>query len=189
MSRIPKPIALLGLFFLIFSLSSAIPVAKETVIYVVRHAEKDTSDPKNNDPNLNAEGKQRALDLNEFLKKEKLAAAFSTNYKRTLQTVAPAAQRNGIPVKTYDPKDPDAVAQLIKQEFQNRKVVIAGHSNTILGLVKAFGTTPPVDKLEDDDYDLLFTITINKDGESSLTIQRFGKPHHSTEIPQMESVH
>ena len=189
MSRITKPIALLGLFFLIFSLSNAAPFAKETVIYVVRHAEKDTSDPKNNDPELNAEGKQRALDLNEFLKREKLTAVFSTNYKRTMQTVASLAQRNGIPVKTYDPKNPGAVAKLVKEEFLNKKIAIAGHSNTILGLIKAFGSIPPVDKLEDDDYDLLFTITINKDGESSLTTQRFGNSHHSTEIPLMESVH
>ena len=188
MSRIPKPLALLSLFFLMFSLSSAGSFTKETVIYVVRHAEKDTSDPKNNNPDLNAEGKQRALDLNEFLKKEKLAAAFSTNYKRTLQTVAPVAQRNGIPVKTYDPKDPAAVAQLIMQEYPNQKVVIAGHSNTILGLVEAFGEHPPVDKLDDEDYDLLFTIKINKDGQSSLTTQRFGKAHHSTAIPVMEPV-
>ena len=184
MNKIQKPIAWLGLFFLIFSLGGATPTAKETVVYIVRHAEKDTSDVKNNDPDLNAEGKERARALNQFLKKEKIAAVFSTEYKRTMQTAAPVAQRNGIPVKTYDAKDPQAIARLIKSEYADRITLITGHSNTILELVKAFGLTPPVDELKDDDYDLIFKITIHKNGEQSLKTQRFGKPHHSTEIPE-----
>jgi phosphohistidine phosphatase SixA len=176
--------AWIGLFIAVLSLGSSIPVAKETVIYIVRHAEKDTSDTKNNDPDLNAEGKERARALNEFLKKEKIAAVFSTNYKRTMQTAAPVAQRNGVPVKTYDPKDPQGTAKLIRLEYSNRKTLITGHSNTVLELVKAFGLTPPVEELKDDDYDLIFKITFHKNGESSLKTQRFGKPHHSTEIPE-----
>lgn len=187
MSKIAKPLACLGLLFLLFSLGSGTPVTQETIIYIVRHAEKNTSDVNNKDPDLSPEGKDRAEALNNFLAKEKVSAIYSTKYKRTSQTAAPLAQRNNIPIKTYDADNPAGIAQLVKRDFQNRKVLIVGHSNTILELVKAFGQTPPVKKLNDDDYDLLFTITINKKGKTALKIQRFGKPHHSTKISTAES--
>lgn len=182
MQKIPKLPAFFGLLFLLFSLSSGMPVAKDTVIYIVRHAEKETSDVKNNDPDLSAEGRERAEALNKVLAKQKLSAIYSTKYKRTNQTAAPVAQRHGVPVKTYDANDPVAIAKSIKENFIHKKVLIVGHSNTILELVKAFGETPPVDKLNDDDYDLLFTIIIDKKGSTTLRAQRFGKSHHSTEL-------
>jgi len=187
MKKFPKLLALISLLFVVVTISSAILPATETVIYIVRHAEKETADTTNNNPDLNAEGKERAAALNEFLKKEKIAAVFSTGYKRTMQTASAVAQRNGLPVKTYDHRDPGALAKLVKSEFLNQKVLITGHSNTILELVKAFGPTPPFEKLNDDDYDLIFTVTIDKDGKTKLKTQRFGKSHHSSPIPETKS--
>ncbi|HQS07084.1 MAG TPA: phosphoglycerate mutase family protein, partial [Daejeonella sp.] len=57
-----------------------------TTIYIVRHAEKDVSDPKNQDPELSSEGMERAEALADKLKEIKLDAAFATKYKRTSQT-------------------------------------------------------------------------------------------------------
>lgn len=189
MIRLLKAMGLLGILILIFTLSSSIPVAKETTIYIVRHAEKETSDPKNNNPELNKDGKQRALALKKFLKKEKISAVFSTNYKRTMQTAAPIAQHNGLPVKTYEAKDPKGLVKLVKAEFTDQEILVVGHSNTILELVKAFGLQTPVDKLNDDDYDLLFIVTLYKNGEPGLQIKRFGKSHHSTEIAVSKKGH
>ena len=39
-----------------------------TTIYIVRHAEKDVSDPKNQDPELSVEGRERAEALANKLK-------------------------------------------------------------------------------------------------------------------------
>ena len=187
MKKISKPLAFFGLLFLLFSLTSGMPAAKDTIIYIVRHAEKETNDAKNNDPDLSTEGRERAEALNNVLAKDKLSAVYSTKYKRTTQTAAPVAQRNGVPVKTYEANNPAAIAQMIKEQFPNKKVLIVGHSNTILELVKAFGVTPPVDKLNDDDYDLLFKIIIDKKGSTTLSVQRFGKLHHSTELSLIKS--
>ena len=189
MKRVSNFFAWTGLLFLVISLSSAMLPSKETVIYIVRHGEKDTANAANNNPDLSAEGKERAEALNEFLKKEKIAAVFSTGYKRTMQTASPVAQRNGIPVKTYDHRDSKAVAETVKAEFANQKILITGHSNTILDLVKAFGPTPPFDKLNDDDYDLIFTVTIDKNGKSTLRTQRYGRSHHSSPLPDTKSAH
>jgi 2,3-bisphosphoglycerate-dependent phosphoglycerate mutase len=182
MSRINKSLAFIFLFILILSSGSATRLEKETVIYIVRHAEKDTKDPKNNDPDLNAEGSERARALNVFLRKEKISAVFSTNYKRTMQTAAPVARRNGIPVKTYESNNPESLVNLIELEFANKKILVTGHSNTILELVKAFGLAPPVARLNDDDYDLIFIVILQKGKEPELKIKRYGHAHHSTEL-------
>lgn len=189
MNKISIPLTWLCLLLFIAPLNGLAKFPDETIVYIVRHAEKDTSNTKNNDPNLSKEGKVRAEALNDFLKAEKITAVYSTNFKRTIQTVAPVAQHNEVSINTYDAKDPSEVARIVKSQLANQKVLVAGHSNTILEIVKSFGVDPPADKLNDDDYDLIFQIRIDKNGSASLITKRFGKKHHSTEIPETELVH
>jgi len=189
MNRITKSLTWLCLFLLVAPLNGSAKLPDETIIYIVRHAEKDTSNTKNNDPDLSNLGKERAESLNDFLRKEKISAVFATNFKRTIQTVAPVAQHNEVSINTYDAKDHSVIARTVTSELTNQKVLVAGHSNTILEIVKAFGVNPPVDRLNDDDYDLIFQIRIDKNGSTSLTTKRFGKKHHSTLIADKESVH
>ena len=168
------------LIFSAFSFSPTARYSKETVIYIVRHAEKDVSDASNTNPGLNAEGKIRAKDLAQTLKNEKFAAVFSTPYKRSMETAAPVAQRSGLPVLNYS-----GLAELvhtIKSSYPYKTTLIVGHSNTILDIAKAFGTQPLAEKLIDDDYDLLLKVIIDKKGQSHLKIYRYGKEHHSTKI-------
>ena len=153
----------------------------ETVIYIVRHAEKDTSNLKNPDPGLTSQGRERAKALALILKRKKLAAVFSTTYKRTTETAAPAAQRSGLPVMNYI--NADQLVNLIKSSWQNKTILIVGHSNTVLEIAKGLGAHPPIQILRDDDYDFLFKVTIDKNGDSDLKITRFGKVQHSTKFP------
>ena len=168
------------LIFSAFSFSPTARYSKETVIYIVRHAEKDVFDARNTNPGLNAGGKIRAKDLAQTLKKEKFAAVFSTPYKRTMETAAPVAQRSGLPVLNYS--DLEELVNTIKSSYPYKTILIVGHSNTILDIAKAFGTQPVAEKLIDDDYDLLLKVIIDKKGQSHLKIYRFGKEHHSTKI-------
>lgn len=168
------------LIFSAFSFSPTARYSKETVIYIVRHAEKDISDESNTNPGLNAEGKIRAKDLAQTLKNEKFAAVFSTPYKRSMETAAPVAQRSGLPVLNYS--DLEELVNTIKSSYPYKTTLIVGHSNTILDIAKAFGTQPLAEKLIDDDYDLLLKVIIDKKGQSHLKIYRYGKEHHSTKI-------
>ena len=68
----------------------------DTVVVVVRHAEKATDDPK--DPSLSEAGQARAQRLADALKGLPLQHAISTQYKRTHDTAAPAARANDIEV-------------------------------------------------------------------------------------------
>ena len=57
-----------------------------TTYYLVRHAEKDRSNPEDKNPNLTAEGLQRAERWNTVLSNIRFDAVYTTNYNRTQQT-------------------------------------------------------------------------------------------------------
>jgi 2,3-bisphosphoglycerate-dependent phosphoglycerate mutase len=154
--------------------------AQTTKIWVVRHAEKDTSDPKEKDPDLSPEGKERAEALAKYLKGEKLDSIFSTNYKRTKLTGYPIADKIGLAIKTYDPAKQKEFAEGLIKNAQGKKMLIIGHSNTVQEILVAFGATKPVKDLTDDDYDYIFLLTL-KGNKKEVKVERYGVPHHAKE--------
>jgi phosphohistidine phosphatase SixA len=156
--------------------------AVNTIVYIVRHAEKDVSNPGNPDPQLSVEGRERAKALAGALEDEKFAVIFSTKYKRTIQTGEPVAKNAGLAIEYYNPANPRALAELIKTTYNGKKALIIGHSNTVLELVEAFDVARPLSSLTDDDYDFVFKIDINQAGHASLVTRSYGKPHHSSVI-------
>jgi len=153
---------------------------KTTKIWVVRHAEKETSDPKEKDPDLSPEGKDRAQALAKYLKGERIDSIFSTNYKRTKLTGYPTADKIGLQIKTYDAAAQKAFAQGLIQNAQGKKMLIIGHSNTVQEILIAFGATKPVKDLTDDDYDYIFLLTL-KGNKREVKVDRYGLEHHTKE--------
>lgn len=179
-----KRLSIFIILFLLVGLGFAFTfsVSGEITVYIVRHAEKESSDPKNQDPDLSVEGKERAEALALKLKDKKITAAFATKYKRTNQTLSPSAKNNGIEVQIYGANDSKGLAELIKSKYNKKKVLIAGHSNTVLDLVEAFGGKRPVPALSEEDYDFFFELKIDRSGKVFLSTQRYGKTHHKTEL-------
>lgn len=173
---------LLVVFLAIIALSCRTDAPGITTIYIVRHAEKDVSDPKNPDPELSVEGRERAEALASKLKEIKLDAAFATKYKRTSQTAYNSAKNSNIEIQTYDAHDFSGIAGLVKAKYSGHKVLIVGHSNTVLELLEAFGAQRPLTALSDDDYDFFFVLTIDQKGKTDLITQHYGKAHHSSKI-------
>jgi 2,3-bisphosphoglycerate-dependent phosphoglycerate mutase len=164
------------------ALSCRTDAPRITTIYIVRHAEKDASDPKNQDPELSMEGRERAEALAIKLKEIKLDAAFATKYKRTSQTAYYSAKNSNIEIQTYDAQDFRGIAELVKTNHSGHKVLIVGHSNTVLELLEAFAVTRPLTALSDDDYDFFFELRIDPKGKAELKTQHYGKAHHSSNI-------
>lgn len=155
--------------------------AQKTIkIWVVRHAEKDTSDLKDKDPDLSSEGKARAQALANYLKGENLDSIFSTNYKRTKLTGYPTADRIGLGIKTYDPASQKAFAQSLIKNAEGKKILIIGHSNTVQEILAEFGAAKPVKDLTDEDYDYIFTLTI-KGNKREVKVDHYGAEHHRKE--------
>ena len=153
--------------------------AQETKIWIVRHAEKATHDPENKDPELTDKGLTRAWDLKNYLQKEKINKLYATNFFRTRQTLQPLASTYTLDVDIY--KDNDALIKKIKALQGNNNIVVAGHSNSVITLIKSLGAQINIETLTEEDYDYIFLVTIKGD-KISLKTKHFGAKHHVTKI-------
>ena len=149
--------------------------AAETVVYVVRHAEKNLT-PGLADPPLTAAGQQRALALHDTLRRVAIDAVFSTATSRTRATAAPLAAQKRQEIMPYDAKQLPALATRIHRDYRGRAVLVVGHSNTILETVEALGAARPVATIGDNEYDYLLEVHIPKDSTRAATAiaRRYG---------------
>jgi len=170
-----KPIQLVKgvttLLFLFFGWSIA--AAQTTTIWIVRHAEKDTAFATRANPDLSAMGKQRALDLAAFLKKEKIAFIYSTDTKRTRQT----AEHFTAPLEIYNPRNLAELAPQLVEKAKGKTVLLIGHSNTVLETIEALGGQRPVKALSDDDYDYIFRVELVPNKPLTVASYQFGQVH------------
>jgi len=148
--------------------------AQPTVIYLVRHAEKDISDPDNQDPGLTTQGEARAEALLAELEAEPVAALYATKYLRTINTLKPLAAARQLEIISYAANDFNGLKEQILQNNAGKTVVVAAHSNTLLPLVQAFGTKPDVTFITEQQYDYLFKVTVAPDGTSTIETGRYG---------------
>jgi phosphohistidine phosphatase SixA len=170
MRRIAMVIALVTL-----SMFAALgTTAQQTTVYIVRHAEKNLTDPNAKDPALSMEGLQRSYDLDKLLAQEGISAIFSTNYIRTKKTGEPLAKRIGKDVILYDPAQSAELVAKVKKEFNGKSVVIVGHSNTILQLVEAFGGKTTITEIKDYEYRNLFKLELARSNVNT-TEMSFGQ--------------
>jgi phosphohistidine phosphatase SixA len=141
----------------------------DTVIYLVRHAEKVLD---GTDPALSAAGEARAGALARLLAESGIDAIHSTDFRRTRDTVAPLARRLGLPVMLYDPARPEALVNEILGGGGRHLVV--GHSNTVPELVDLLDGDggPPID--EAGEYDRLYVVTRTADGRVRSELRRYG---------------
>lgn len=153
----------LFLFVLTLGLQQTLSAQKTLKVWIVRHAEKDSSDPSDKDPDLSPAGAKRAEALMKELKGQKIDSIFSTDYKRTKLTGFPLADITGISIKTYEPSQAAQLVKSLKTNAAGKKILIIGHSNTILELIEAFGAKRPVPTISDDEYDYLFSLTVKGD--------------------------
>lgn len=171
---------LLLILLVVFFGQQTVLAQKPVKIWVVRHAEKDVTDPKDKDPELSDLGAERATALMKYLKGDRIDSIYTTNYKRTKLTAFPLADIIGIAMKTYEPTEQKQLAKQLIANAQGKKILIVGHSNTVLDVVEAFGAEKPVKELTDEDYDYIFVITVKGD-KAEVKAERFGKEHRSKE--------
>lgn len=155
----------LSLLALLIFFSISPVIAADTVVIVVRHAEKSTGDPK--DPGLSGQGLARANKLAEILKDARVSAAFTTQYKRTQLTAAPTAALNGFSVEVRNATKENTstyTADLLKEiqkKHKGKTVLIVGHSNTVPEVVKHMAGADVL-PIGEDEFDRLYIITLGK---------------------------
>lgn len=136
---------------------------QNTTYYFVRHAEKDTTDKENRDPQLTEEGIRRANFLATYFKDKSLDMFYSTDYGRTLQTIIPTLHQFKGNIKSYTAgKDTLFDAEFWKATY-GKKVLVLGHSNTSPRFMNEILSESVYDDLEENTYDIFFKMEIDKD--------------------------
>ena len=163
-----------SLLLLILSLSLFAQNKVVTKIYIVRHAEKMTDDPKERDPLLTTKGMERAQALAQILQKKKINVIYSTDYKRTKATAQPTAINKKLDIQSYDSRNLKEVIPTIVKNNQGKTILIVGHSNTILETIEAAGGLKPFASIGDEDYDNLFLVTLKANGNTKVRAMKYG---------------
>lgn len=155
--------ALLALILAIVCVSQ-IAQAQDKTIILVRHAEKDISETADkNDPDLSAEGRERAQRLINAIGRYKPGAFYSTNFKRTRDTVTPWAAKRGKTVEIYDHRKPQELLDKIMAS-KTKRFVIAGHSNSTPGVVNLLIKKDLFKNLDESVYTVIWIVKI-RDGK------------------------
>jgi 2,3-bisphosphoglycerate-dependent phosphoglycerate mutase len=153
---------------------SAVDQSSMTVI-LVRHAEKKIVPPENKDPDLSPAGLARAQELLRMFGDAGIAAIYATQFKRTLQTVKPLADKLGIPVTQVDSKKTTELVKQIRARNAGQVIFIAGHNNSVPEIIAALGG-PLLPIIPETEYDNLYILTVQSDGSAKLLKLRYGSP-------------
>lgn len=135
--------------------------SREVTILLVRHAEK--ADATSQDPELSPAGRERAERLVKRIGKFRPGAFYSTDFKRTRDTVTPLAKKRNKQVQIYDARKPqELIDQIMKSS--TKRFVVSGHSNTIPGLANLIAKKELFKNLDDSEYSVIWLIKL-KDGK------------------------
>jgi len=103
-----------------------------TSIYLVRHFEKQAPNPKTGsdvaDVALTEHGHENAQKLANWLSEANLQYLFTTDYKRTRQSIAPVQDLTQLELQVYQPQNLRDLARSLLLLKGN--VLVLGHSNT-----------------------------------------------------------
>lgn len=152
-----------------------IPVTEDSTFltgtfFVVRHAEKNPGA----DSTLTAEGHKRAGKLYQILKDSGITRIYSTPYKRTLQTGDSLRILNKIDTALYKP---DATGESLLYEISRnndwgKKILVIGHSNTLVPILKSLNTLPK-DTISEKDYNFLFIVQKKNKQPAKLIVTKY----------------
>jgi 2,3-bisphosphoglycerate-dependent phosphoglycerate mutase len=153
---------------IVLTASAAYAQQTITTFIVVRHAEKSMTE-STSDPSLAPEGTERANKLAVLLKEVNVSAIYSTNYKRTKSTVTPIAEAKSIAIQDYKSLKEAELDEIIKK-YPGGTIVIAGHSNTVPGIVNLLIGKEQYKNLDDSNYGSLFIVSVTERGKASVTL-------------------
>lgn len=158
--------------FLVSAVAATGGKGRETIVILVRHAEKavDGTD----DPPLSDAGRKRAAALSHAVAAAGIKAVFATEFRRTQQTVEPTSLSQKLPVTRVEAAKTDQLARQILDTHRGETVLVAGHSNTIPEIIAALGA-PKIEPLDESRYDDLYVVFIPPDGPARLLNLKYGQ--------------
>jgi phosphohistidine phosphatase SixA len=149
-------------------LALGVPAAAD--IFIVRHAEKKSSDEK---ATLSEAGFKRAGDLRRVLASVDLKAVYRTEYERTRQTAAPTAAAHNLTPIELKSDDVQGLAKALRARPPLEDVLVVGHSDTIPNILHELGVSTRA-VIGSGDYDNLFIVASRGDGEPGFHWLHYG---------------
>jgi broad specificity phosphatase PhoE len=158
-------IPIIGYTVVALGLAYTLGEQPSTTVVFVRHADTDAAMAgPNDDPPLNARGRQRAELLADFLENIDVVggvnAIYASDKRRTQETAAPLAKRFNIAVKIDDHLDTDGFMSRVQREHGGDIVLVVSHSNTIQPLIDELHGSKNLKPFGSDEYDRVYIVTI-----------------------------
>jgi broad specificity phosphatase PhoE len=142
-------------FLLLFGFQIHFGQNKTTQYYFIRHAEKADS---SKNPDLSKKGLERALEWKALFSAIQFDAVYSTDFKRTLQTIHPIVVENDQLLKLYNPQILDI--ETFKKETKGKTILIVGHSNTIPKMVNQLIKENKYGDIAENQFGNLYIVTL-----------------------------
>ena len=137
-----------------------------TTFYLIRHAEKDRSNPNEKNPNLTSKGLARANHWAKYFDSIPLNSIYTTSYKRTMQTIDPVSRKKNIEPKIYSPNKIN-IQNFIKTNY-GKNILISGHSNTTPDMVNRLINEKKYEDMLDSDNKSLYVVKLI---DSSINVE------------------
>lgn len=142
-----------------------------TTFILVRHAEKANDGTR--DPALSAEGAERSEKLAALFSETKVGAVYSTNYKRTRNTLIPIAEARGIEIRAYEPTGMAAIDKM-GEDHKGETIIVSGHSNTIPAIANHLLGRKEFADFDESDYgNILIVAVVDNPRAASVTRLRY----------------
>ncbi|HEU4558450.1 MAG TPA: histidine phosphatase family protein [Longimicrobium sp.] len=151
---------------------------KPTVVILVRHGEKDTSDPAARDPLLTPAGEQRARDLVRTIRRRNVDAIITTQLRRTVLTGRPAAEAFRITPDVFQAVSDGrqtgiGMARIVRERYVGKTVLVVGHSNTLAATIAELGG-PRINDICDSSHSNLFMLVLYPNRSPRFTHTHYG---------------
>lgn len=154
-----------NLLFILLVISTALPVSELSAqdylrVYLFRHAETELNTQSEEDPKLSELGRFRAENLFNSINEPRIDGIYSTDFKRTRQTVAPMADYYGLEIQFYTPYSRSSIEEFAEELSAKKGVfAVSGHSNTTPVLVSLL-SGKPIQGIDESEYDNLYIVEI-----------------------------
>lgn len=165
-------VALLAVIVILVAASLAAAPHPVTTVILVRHAEKASQE---DDSPLTAAGMERAKELARVLAGVKVDAIYTTQFRRVQDTAVPVAEALGLTpiVRNTGATYATDLAKHILSENRGKTVLVVGHSNTTIAVLKALGASD-VTPMPESQFDNLFVLTDVDGAAPRVVALRYG---------------
>lgn len=144
-----------------------------TVVVIVRHAEPEAgADP---DPALSIAGRERAARLATMLSQARpvrgIDAIFSSEFRRSQQTVTPLSETLALPLNVVPSATWGELPRKILRGHRGEYVLVSGNTNNVPSLVEALSDQKV--QLRDDEYDAMFIVFVPQISKAKVVRVRY----------------